>query len=203
MNHHLNTLVLTLFLGFVPQIVFSQVNTRFDTSNYETKKNENSFITSIHRQAEPPTLSEVDKYPDFKIAKTLDSGQKNNSNASKIFRFKKSDFVEYYNSKIRFQHGGIDRFKDGNFYFLKLKTPQKINIDYAFRDFHNIYFSGTEKNDIDYATGKDMYYSRRGYFLSANDNNPRYMYTQGEYNNTDDIFILLWLFDIFSEIGRK
>jgi hypothetical protein len=203
MKFHLNTLFLTIILGFVPQMVFSQVNSRFDTSNYDIKKNEDNFITSIHRRGEAPTLSEVDRYSDFKIAKTLNYGQKNFSNPFKIFQFKKSEFVGNDNSKILFKHGGIDRFKDENYYFLKINTTHKVNIDYVFRDFNSIYFSSTDINDINYVTGKDMYYSRRGYFLSANDNKPRYMYTRGEYNNTDDIFILLWLFDIFSEISRK
>lgn len=137
---------------------------------------------------------------DFNRAGSFNSCNINISDPYKISD--RNDFIRSLRKPSQIKE--IEMFKGGNYYFLNYKAPQLLNIDYTYMDFHNIYFSGTEKNDINYATGKDMYYSRRGYFLSPNDNNPRYMNTQGIYNDDDDdALILLWLFDIFSEISRK
>lgn len=97
----------------------------------------------------------------------------------------------------------IEMFKGGNYYFLNSKAPQLFNFDYEFMDLPDMYFSKTEIHNVNYITGNDLYYSERGYFKSTTDNTPRYLNTKGIYHDDDDAFILLWLFDIFSEIGRK
>ena len=103
-----------------------------------------------------------------------------------------------------FQPANNGMFKPGYYYFANNnKAPQLFNFDYELMDFTDKYFSISEIFDINYITGNDMYYSRRGFFMSANDNTPRYLRTKGIYHDDDDALILLWLFDIFSEIGRK
>ena len=136
---------------------------------------------------------------DYKSNGSLNSSRKEILNPYNIFIG--HDFTRSFRKPFLLRENVIsERY---NKYINSIKAPEKYNIDYAFLDFHDIYFSTTESNDRNYVSGNEMYYSKRGYFLSANDNNPRYMSTQGIYNNDDDLFILLWLFDIFSEINRK
>ncbi len=195
------------FIFTLPFSVFAQGNVKIDSSALVSRfpiKGLKSYdkidMSSMSLKSMRLTLTYLAGIIDFKRAGSINSS--NYYIYDQYKNFSRNDSIR----KIRmpYQPAISAMFKPDNYYFVKnCKTPQLYNFDYEFMDFPDMYFSNTERNYVNYITGKDLYYSKRGYFMSTKDNTPRYLNTKGIYHDDDDSLILLLLFDIFAEIGRK
>ena len=159
----------------------------------------------LKNKSQSSHLNRLNETTNLRVIKTFNSDIDNSSNAFALLQINGNDFIAINSNINSSQLKKNDHLIDGSYYFgnYGMKVPRFNNIDYALLDFNESYFARTEFYHSNYVTENDLYHTRRGYFMTAYDNSPRYLYTKGFYNYDNDPFIIQWLFFLVSDIKEN